>query len=200
MSPNESRITQQLDFLNEVEKLKLVFRRNRVVDRSRFENSAEHSWHIALMAIVLAEHADAGSLDVLRIVKMLLIHDLVEIDAGDTWAYDTQAQKKQPDNEESAAARLFGMLPAEQGAEFLDLWREFEARSTPEAAFAASIDALQPLTNHLISGEPEDPSLIPTKTAVLARKQHIAAASAALWAQAQSTIETSTEKGLYRNE
>lgn len=194
------RLSNQLAFLNEIEKLKVVYRRNQTVDRSRFENSAEHSWHVALMALVLAEHAGSPALDVLKVVKLLLIHDLVEIYAGDTWLYDAQAAKDQAQREARSADRLFGMLPPDQAAEFRALWDEFEARDTPESRFAAAIDALQPLANHLLSGAADPAEPTPTRLQVIERKRHIAASSPALWEIAQSIIAASARAGLYRDE
>ncbi|HEY0735232.1 MAG TPA: HD domain-containing protein [Herpetosiphonaceae bacterium] len=194
------RLAQQLAFLNEVEKLKLVYRRNKTVDQARYENSAEHSWHIALMALILAEHADAPNIDLFRVLKMLLIHDLVEIYAGDTWLYDLQATQIQAENETIAARRLFELLPEDQAAELHDLWSEFVARETAEAAFAAAIDGLQPLLNHLLSGTPDDQEGVPSRGDVLRRKQYIAASSHTLWDVAQTVIEESTNRGLYRSQ
>lgn len=194
------RITQQLAFLNEIEKLKLVYRRNKTVDQSRYENSAEHSWHVALMALILAEHTDAPAIDLFKVLKMLLIHDLVEVYAGDTWLYDDQATLVQAENETIAAKRLFELLPDDQAAEFHQLWHEFIDRATPEAAFAAAIDGLQPLLNHLLSGNPEDQEVLISRADVLRRKQYIAASSHTLWNVAQAVIEESTRRGLYHRE
>ena len=194
------RLTQQLAFLNEIEKLKLVYRRNQTVDQSRYENSAEHSWHVALMALILAEHADAPTIDLFKVLKMLLMHDLVEIYAGDTWLYDAQATLVQAEHETLAAKRLFELLPADQAAEFHQLWHEFVDRATPEATFAAAIDGLQPLLNHLLSGNPADPAGVLARADVLRRKQYIATSSHALWNVAQAVIEESTERGLYHTE
>jgi putative hydrolases of HD superfamily len=193
-----ARLAQQMQFINEVEHLKMVARRNRVVDGSRFENSAEHSWHIALMAMVLAEHADTPTLDVFRAIKMLLLHDLVEIDAGDTWIFDADATASQSDREAQAAERIFGLLPSDQAAEFHALHSEFESRNTPESQFAAAIDALQPLTNHLLSGRIEEGEIPPSASDVTDRKARIADSSDSLWTVALDTIRASTEKGLYR--
>ncbi|MBV9788018.1 MAG: HD domain-containing protein [Chloroflexi bacterium] len=194
------RLAQQLAFLNEIEKLKLVYRRNKTVDQSRYENSAEHSWHVALMALMLAEHTDTPSMDLFKVLKMLLIHDLVEIYAGDTWLYDAQAALVQAEHETLAAQRLFALLPADQAAEFHTLWQEFDARATPEAAFAAAIDGLQPLLNHLLSGDPADQAVLISRADVLRRKQHIETSSHALWNVAQTVIEESTQRGLYHAE
>lgn len=147
-----NRLTQQIQFIIEIDKLKLILRQTLLTDASRQENSAEHSWHLALMAIVLAEYAPSG-VDQLRALKMLLIHDLVEIDAGDTFCYDVQANENKAAKEELAALRLFGLLPADQADEMRELWQEFEARKTPTAKFAAALDRIQPLLhNQLTSG------------------------------------------------
>lgn len=193
----QDRLTQQFTFLNEIEKLKIVYRRNRTIDRARFENSAEHSWHVALMAIVLAEHADARGIDMFKVVKILLIHDLVEIYAGDTWLYDAAATNTQTVREQASASTLYGLLPATQASEFTALWQEFEERSTPEAKFAAAIDALQPLVNHLLTGSPDDDGPRPPVDAVLARKQQIGESAPALWELAKSIINRSAQIGLY---
>lgn len=138
------RLAQQLGFIAELDKLKRVLRQTRVMDESRQENTAEHSWHMALMAVLLAEYAPEP-LDVLRSVKIALVHDVVEIDAGDTFCYDATANLDKEERERRAAERLFGLLPPDQGAELRELWDEFEARETPEARFAAALDRLQGL-------------------------------------------------------
>src|SRR6056297_294642 len=143
------RLEQQVAFILEIDRLKTIYRRTYLTDTSRFENSAEHSWHIAVMAMLLAEHANTLEVDQLRVIKMLLIHDLVEIDAGDTFAYDTAAHADKAAREQAAADRLFGLLPADQAAEFRALWDEFESRQTPEAKFAGALDRLQPLLHNL---------------------------------------------------
>lgn len=147
-----NRLTQQIQFIIEIDKLKLILRQTLLTDGSRRENSAEHSWHLAIMAMILAEYAPEG-VDQLRAIKMLLIHDLVEIDAGDTFCYDVQANENKAANEDQAALRLFGLLPADQAEEMRSLWQEFEARKTPTAKFAAALDRIQPmLSNQLTSG------------------------------------------------
>jgi putative hydrolase of HD superfamily len=129
-------LSKCVGFINELEKLKIVYRQNSVVDKSRHENTAEHSWHVALMAVVLAGFANDKGLDTLKIVKMLLIHDIVEIDAGDTFLYDAAANESKAEAEKGAAKRIFGILPEPLGAELYALWVEFESRSSPEAKFA----------------------------------------------------------------
>ncbi|MGC9335807.1 MAG: HD domain-containing protein [Anaerolineae bacterium] len=196
--PMGDRLARQIAFLTEVERLKLVYRRNRTIDRSRYENSAEHSWHVALMALLLLEHANIDSLDIDRVVRMLLVHDLVEIYAGDTWLYDAEATEKQGEQEASSASRLCALLPDDQAAEFQSLWEEFELRRSPESVYAAAIDALQPLLNHLLAGDAEADESRPSRADVLARKRHIAESSEALWQLAQAVIDASTKQGLYR--
>ena len=141
---SDDRLTQQLRFLLELDRLKSVFRQSRLIRTDRMENSAEHSWHLAMLAVVLAEYA-AEDIDLVRVVKMALIHDIVEIDAGDTYIYDEQARQEQARIEQKAAERIFGLLPTQQATELRTLWEEFEAKQTPEARFAGALDRLQPL-------------------------------------------------------
>ena len=143
----DSRLNQQIQFIIEIDKLKGILRQTRLTDNSRQENSAEHSWHLAIMAIVLAEYSPP-SVDLLRAIKMLLIHDIVEIDSGDTFCYDVQGNLDKAAREETAATRLFGMLPEEQGKELRELWEEFEAFETATARFAVALDRLQPLLHN----------------------------------------------------
>lgn len=138
------RIEQQTAFAVEIDKVKNIFRQTWLADGSRKENDAEHAWHAALMAVLLAEYSNEP-VDVLKVVKMLLIHDLVEIDAGDSYAYDEAAQATAHEREQKAADRIFGMLPEDQKREFRSLWDEFEEYETPEARFAHVMDNFQPL-------------------------------------------------------
>ncbi|MFQ4141015.1 HD domain-containing protein [Chlorogloeopsis sp. ULAP02] len=142
-----NRLTKQIQFIIEIDKLKQILRQTLLTDGSRQENSAEHSWHIAVMAIALAEYAPDG-VDIFRVIKMLLIHDLVEIDAGDTFCYDVEGNCSKTDRETEAAERLFGLLPADLGNELRFLWEEFEASETPTAKFAAALDRIQPLLHN----------------------------------------------------
>jgi putative hydrolase of HD superfamily len=140
-----ARLAQQITFIAECDKLKEIFRQTINITSRRPENDAEHSWAFCLCVMVLAEHANVPHLDVLRVLKMGLIHDLVEIDAGDTFAYDSAAMAGQHDREARAADRIFGLLPVDQAREFRALWDEFEARATPEAKFAHACDRFQPM-------------------------------------------------------
>ena len=139
-----TRLTRQLEFIAELDKLKLILRRISIIGESRLENSAEHSWHLGVMVPLLAEHAPED-VDVARVMKMLLIHDVVEIDAGDTFCFDETANLDKEEREVRAADRLFGLLPEDQSADFRGLWDEFEEGQTPEARFANALDRLQGL-------------------------------------------------------
>jgi putative hydrolase of HD superfamily len=144
-------IQRQLAFLAELDQLKSIVRQSPLINRSRKENSAEHSWHLAMFALVLSEHVDG--VDALHAVKLLLVHDIVEIDAGDAPIHETGNDKVLLERaERQAAERIFGLLPVAQGREFLALWREFEAAETPEAHFAKALDRLQPLLLNTLAG------------------------------------------------
>lgn len=147
MQMDKERFDQQIRFILEIDKLKSVIRQSYLLGGSRHENSAEHSWHVALMGLLLAEYAEQP-VDLLRLMKMLLIHDVIEIDAGDTYCYDEAGVTDQSSRESEAAERLFGLLPEDQMEEFRELWAEFEERSTTEAKFAATIDRLMPLLHN----------------------------------------------------
>jgi putative hydrolase of HD superfamily len=185
-------LREQISFLREVEKLKGVLRANKTLD-GRFENSAEHSWHVALMALLLEEHA-SSTIDVLKVIKLLLIHDLVEIDAGDTWLYE-ENQESKLEAETKAAGRLFSLLPENQKDEYIMLWNEFENRSTEEAKFASAIDGIQPLLNHVVTGNVED-GVIPLEK-VRSKKMYINEFAPKLWDLVEELIEESVSKGLY---
>ncbi|MDY4743666.1 MAG: HD domain-containing protein [Lachnospira sp.] len=141
---NQERLDKQIEFIREIDKEKLIGRQTYLADASRKENDAEHAWHMAIMTVLLSEYANE-EIDVLKTITMLLIHDLVEIDAGDTYAYDEEGKKTQKEREQKGADRIFGMLPEDQGAYLRGLWEEFEAQQTPEAKFARTMDNFQPV-------------------------------------------------------
>ncbi|MBP3622304.1 MAG: HD domain-containing protein [Lachnospiraceae bacterium] len=138
------RLKKQMEFILEVDKLKKIGRQTYLSDASRKENDAEHSWHLALMAVLLAEHSNED-IDILKVITMVLIHDLVEIDAGDTYAYDEVGKASQRKREEAAADRIFNILPEDQARYMRNLWEEFEAQETSEAKFARTLDNAQPV-------------------------------------------------------
>ncbi|WP_237391676.1 HD domain-containing protein [Paenibacillus dendrobii] len=139
------RLSCQIEFIREVDKLKTIFRQTYLMDSTRNENDAEHSWHITLMAWLLEEHSTNKQVNILRVMKMLLVHDVVEIDAGDTFAYDEQGQEGKFERERMAAERIFGLLPPDQSEEMMELWLEFEQRKTTDSLYAAAMDRIQPL-------------------------------------------------------
>lgn len=195
MTEYVERLKQQIDFLMEIDKLKLVLRASMVTDKSRFENTAEHSWHLAMFAMMLCEHANEPDLNVMRVIRMVLIHDIVEIDAGDTFLYDKVGQEDKVEREQAAALRIFGLLPEDQQEEIRQLWDEFEKRETSEALFAAALDRLHPLLhNYYTEGAAWKQHGI-TSSQVMERNAHIADGSEILWEFAQELIHSSVAKG-----
>ena len=195
LAMHDSRLQQQLEFLVEIDKLKSVLRQTPLMDGSRRENDAEHSWHLAMMALVLGEYANQPGLDLLQVVKMVLIHDLVEIDAGDTFCYDRDNSQAPLERELAAAERIYPLLPPEQAAELHALWLEFEARETPEARFAAALDRLQPLLhNQQTQGEAWRRHGI-SREQVVTRNRHIEEGSRALWECAREIIDEACQVG-----
>jgi putative hydrolase of HD superfamily len=192
-----SRLERQIAFIVELDKLKQVLRQTRLMDGSRRENDAEHCWHVALMAVVLAEHAGAG-IDVLRVLKMLLIHDVVEIDAGDTFLYAAVDAAAVAARETRAAERIFGLLPPDQAGELRALWEEFEARRSAEAKFARALDRLEPLLQNHRNGGGTWREHGVTVEQVLAKKHIVADGSPALWAFAVELIDDSLARGYLR--
>jgi putative hydrolase of HD superfamily len=188
-------LDRQLRFLLEADRLKGVLRQSRIIDGSRRENSAEHSWHLGLMSLVLGEYAPEGT-DLSRVTAMVLVHDLVEIDAGDLFVYaGEQAQADQEEAERAAADRLFALLPGTQAAGLRALWDEFEERRTPEAKFARALDRLQPmLANYQLGGGTWAQHGV-TAGQVLAKVALIEDGSAALGAFARELIADSVSRG-----
>ena len=189
------RLGRQIEFLIEIDKLKHIVRQTWLVDQSRKENDAEHSWHLAVAAILLYEHADDPKPDLLRVLKMVVVHDLVEIDAGDTYAYDATAVTGQAERERKAADRLFKMLPPDQEAEFRGLWEEIEARQTPEARFAAALDRFQPfLWNYRTQGRAWMEHEV-TADRVFDRMHPVVEGSARLWELTCDLLQDAVKKG-----
>lgn len=189
------RLDKQLEFIIEIDKLKQIYRRTYLMDKSRPENDAEHSWHLAVMMLLLGEHAAEKPLDTFRILKMLLIHDIVEIDAGDTYIYDDRATEDKSAREQQAADRLFGLLPDDQAQELRQLWEEFEQRNTPEATFAAALDRFQPiLHNYHTQGMSWKKHGVNIRQ-VIQRCQHIENGSPVLWEYAHALLRRAVEQG-----
>ena len=185
---NLSHLERQLQFLREIDRLKRVIRMTPLIDQSRRENSAEHSWHLAMYALVLAEHA-AEPVDVTRVVKMLLLHDIVEIDAGDVPFHDTAAHAAQAAREQLAAERIFGMLPDAQAAEYRSLWDEFEAGQSADARFAKAVDRVQPLLHNAATGGGSWVEMQVTEAQAAARyRPPIERGSPVLWEEAARLV------------
>jgi putative hydrolase of HD superfamily len=189
------RLERQIDFLREIDKLKGVVRQTWLMDQSRRENDAEHSWHLAVMAVLLAEYAAEPGIDLLRVVKMILVHDLVEIDAGDTFAYDDIGAQDKEFRERLAANRIFRILPPDQAAEILALWEEFESRQTPEARYAAALDRFQPiLHNYYTQGKAWRQHGVACEQ-VIAHNRHMAEGAPLLWKCVEELIRNAVGKG-----
>jgi putative hydrolase of HD superfamily len=196
LAPLDPDLVARLRFVLEADALKTVLRRNSITDGSRRENTGEHSWYISLMALVLAPYS-REPIDVGRVIEMLLVHDIVEIDAGDTFVYDTEARTHKEELEQRAADRLFAMVPGDDGARLRARWDEFEASATPEARFAHSVDRLAPLLlNHANRGELWKDYGI-TAERVVAYNAHIADGSEDLWAAARALIDDATANGWF---
>ena len=193
------RLQQQLAFTNELEKLKATHRNNRTLDAYRFENSAEHSWQGALMALVFREYIPE-EVNLQKVMSMLLIHDLSEIYAGDTFIFDDVGKSDSYDRELESLKISLGKSPLDQQDSFLELWQEFETGISIEAKYARVLDALVPLLNHLEVAQPHDNPHGLTKTQVIAKKSFIQETSLALWELAQEVIDRSVAKGLYLDE
>lgn len=192
---DKQRLEKQFEFFREIDKEKFIQRQTYLTDGIRKENDAEHAWHMALMTILLSEYANE-KIDVLRTVTMLLLHDIVEIDAGDTYAYDEEAKKTQREREEKASERIFGLLPEDQKQKFQEIWEEFEAGETAEARFARTMDNIQPvMLNAATEGKAWEEHGVHLQQ-VLKRNANTAKGSEILWEYArESFIEPNVEKG-----
>jgi putative hydrolase of HD superfamily len=188
------RLEQQVRFILEIDKLKSIIRRTYLINDRRNENTAEHSWHIAVMAMILAEYSN-DPIDVGRVIKMALIHDIVEIDAGDTFVYDAHAALDKSERERVAAERLFGLLPSDQAGELRALWEEFEERDTPESRFAAALDRFIPQLHnyHTHGGSWKEHGI--THDRVVAKNVTMGEGAAELWEWTQRLLDDAVAKG-----
>lgn len=192
---NNERLQKQIQFITEIDKLKQILRQNAVIGTTRNENDAEHSWHLAVMALILSEYSTDREIDSFKVVKMVLIHDLVEIDAGDTFCYDEKGYEDKEEREKKAAERLFNILPSQQAKEIWELWREFEELETPESRVAACLDRLQPLIlNYNTKGHTwHKPGV--TSSKVLKRNELLEKNMPELWEFVKEVVEDSIKKG-----
>ncbi len=190
-------LLKQVSFIKEIDKLKYIQRKTKLFNSDRCENDAEHSWHLAMMTIVLAEHSDKP-IDVLKVLKMVLIHDIVEIDAGDVFLYDTTKSHTNTDEELIAAKRIFGLLPKEQAEEFIAVWQEFEDGITDEAKFAKSMDRFEPLLQNTSNNGGTWAEYNVPYQKVYDKKKVIKDGSEAIWNYAENLINESVDKGILK--
>ncbi|MFT3780607.1 MAG: HD domain-containing protein [Nibricoccus sp.] len=195
MSTISARLQRQFEFLVEIDKLKTVERQNIITGESgRRENSAEHSWHVAMLAIILSEYSDKP-IEIAKVVKMLLVHDLVEIDAGDVFVHRADEQRAQREREGQAAKRLFAILPEDQAEDLMDCWLEFEACATPEAKFAKALDRVQPVLMHGATDAVAWERHRTTKNQVIAQTKGVRENTPALWEKVRGVIDAAADKG-----
>ncbi len=194
MTAENERLQKQIAFIKEIDKVKSIFRQTYLADGTRKENDAEHSWHIALMAVLLEEYV-SEDVDVAKVMTMVLIHDLVEIDAGDTYAYDSEGAKSKREREVKAADRIFGILPEDQGMYFRELWEEFEAYETPDAKYAHLLDNFQPLLLNDASGGRSWNEHGVHKSQIYKRNEKVQETSEEIWNTIQEVVESHIAKG-----
>ena len=194
MAAENERLQKQIAFIKEIDKVKNIFRQTYLADGTRKENDAEHSWHIALMVVLLKEYV-SEDVDVAKVMTMVLIHDLVEIDAGDTYAYDSEGAKSKREREVKAADRIFGILPADQGMYVRELWEEFEAYETPDAKYAHLLDNFQPLLLNDASGGRSWNEHGVHKSQIYKRNEKVQETSEEIWNTIQEVVESHIAKG-----
>lgn len=190
-------LLKQIQFIKEIDKIKYIQRRTCLLNSDRPENDAEHSWHLALMAIALSEHANKP-VDILKVIKMVLIHDIVEIDSGDVFVYDKSKSHKNTEEEFAAAKRIFGLLPENQAKELIDLWKEFEDGETDDAKFAKSLDKLEPLLQNFSNNGGTWDKYNVTYNEVYTQKKSINKGSDTLWEYAENLLNESVDKGILK--
>lgn len=193
----KENLLKQIEFIKEIDKIKFIQRRTKLFNSNRNENDAEHSWHLAVMAIILSEYSDT-KIDLLKVIKMVLIHDIVEIDAGDTFIYDQNKNHDNTEEELKAAKRIFGILPEKQAAEFIEIWTEFENGVSNEAKFAKSMDRLEPLLQNTSNNGGTWKEFGVKYQTVYDKKKVIKNGSTKLWNYAKKLIENSVEKGILK--
>ena len=190
-------LLKQIDFIKEIDKVKYIQRKTKLFNSDRNENDAEHSWHLAIMAMVLAEHSNE-KIDLLKVIKMLLIHDIVEIDAGDTFIYDSIKNHRNTEEELKAAKRIFGILPDNQAEELTQLWFEFEKCESVEAKFAKSMDRFEPLLQNTSNGGGTWKKFDVDYDKVFEKKKEINNGSNSIWSYSEKLINESVEKGILK--
>ena len=194
---NLDRLKKQFEFIHEIDKIKYILRQTRLINSDRRENDAEHSWHLAMMAIVLSEYSNKP-IDLLKVLKMVLIHDIVEIDAGDVFFYDKTQSHDNRQEEYDAAVRIFGLLPEDQGKELMNLWLEFEDCKTDEAKFAKVVDRMEPLLQNASNQGGTWVEHDVRYDEVLKSKLIMKDAATLLWDHAVAILDESVAKGILK--
>jgi len=194
MKSLSKRLENQIQFLVEIDKIKHIFRKTKLFNKSRFENDAEHAWHLALMVLVLAEYSNE-QINILKVIKMVLIHDIVEIDAGDIIVYDTKMRELAQEKESKAAERILGILPEDQTKELIELWKEFEERKSPEAKFAAALDRFEPILQNYLTDYYTWKTHGISYTQLHEKNRHIQDGSKVIWDIVQQIFLEAKEKG-----
>lgn len=197
---DRNRLSKQLDFLREIDKVKSVFRNTVLLDKSRRENDAEHSWHMAVCAMLFQEYANYNDLDMGKVLKMIMLHDIVEIYSGDTFAYDPAGRETQTEREKLAADKLFALLPDDQSKEFRALWDEFEECSTPESKYAHLVDRFMPIYHNYVTQGLKWREFGITKSQVLNRNQNIKEGSEEIWNYVCEIVEDAVAKGYLKDD
>lgn len=192
-------LLKQIEFIKEIDKLKYIQRKTKLFNSDRHENDVEHSWHLGMMAIVLAEHANKA-IDMLKVVKMVMIHDIVEIDAGDTFMYDKQKNHSNTEEERKAAQRIFGLLPSNQASELIAIWEEFEAGESEEARFAKAMDRFEPLLQNTSNQGGTWREFDVKYATVFEKKSIIKNGSTTIWNYAEELINQSVENGILKKD
>lgn len=190
-------LLKQIAFIKEIDKLKYILRKTKLINSDRRENDAEHSWHLAMMALVLAEHSNEP-IDILKVLKMVLIHDIVEIDSGDVFIYDTLKNHTNTEEELKAAERIFGILPSEQAKELIMIWKEFELGQTPEAKFAKTMDRLEPLLQNSSNNGGTWAEFDVNYQTVYDKKKGMAQGAEEIWKFAEGVLNECVEKGILK--
>ncbi|MGY4539510.1 putative hydrolase of HD superfamily [Mucilaginibacter sp. UYNi724] len=194
---DSKNILKQIAFIHEIDKVKYILRKTKLFNSDRNENDAEHSWHLAIMSIILAEYANEP-VDILKVVKMLLVHDVVEVDAGDVFLYDTAISHSNTAEERKAATRIFGLLPTDQANDLISIWEEFEVGATMEAKFARAMDRLEPLLQNVSNAGGTWKEFDVRYNSVIDKKAVIALGSEHLWEFAKGLIDASVESGILK--
>lgn len=188
-------LLKQIEFIKEIDKIKFIQRKTKLFNSDRRENDAEHSWHLAMMAVVLSEHSD-NKIDLLKVIKMVLIHDIVEIDAGDTFLYDKVKNHDNTEEEKKCAERIFGILPEKQATEFIEVWSEFENGTSNEAKFAKSLDNLEPILQNASNNGGTWREFEVDYETVFEKKKVIKKGSEKLWNLTKNILNDSVKKGI----